>query len=285
MWLVKFISKLPFPVLYTIADLLYFLAYHVVKYRKKVVFTNLQKSFPEKSSAELRLIARKFYRNLADVSVEVLKSNSMSAEEIKRRVKPINIASVNKWQQEQISFIAMVPHLCNWEWIGLSCSLYLEHETDVIYQKLAHEKFDEFMFKLRSRFGAVPIEKKKVFRELLKRKNVLKNIGSVSDQTPSAADNRFWTTFLNQETAFFQGTEKIAKKLNYAICIVHMRRLKRGYYEMEFITLDEPPLEEQEHYYTAKFASWLEETIRKNPADWLWSHKRWKLKKPADVII
>lgn len=285
MWFLSLISRLPFTILYPIADTLYFLAFYLVKYRRKVVFTNLQKSFPEKNEQEIKSIAKQFYRNLAQVAVEVLKSNSIPADEFYQRVKPVNIEAVKKWHNEGTTFIAMVPHLCNWEWIGLACSLYLDRDTNVIYQKLAIPKFDHYMQQLRSRFGAVPIEKKNVFRELVKSKDRVKAIGSVSDQTPAVGDHRYWTMFLNQETAFFHGTEKIAKKLNYAICMIHMRRLKRGYYEMEFIPVDAPPLNPEEHYYTARFASWLEKTIRDNPADWLWTHKRWKLKKPEDIVI
>lgn len=285
MWFFSFISRLPLSVLYLIADFLFYLAYYLVKYRKNVVFTNLKNAFPNKSNREINTIAKKFYRNLAHVAVEVIKAYTMPANEIMKRVKPVNMEAVQKWHKEGKTFIAMVPHLCNWEWIGLACSLYLEHETDVIYQRLGVEKANLFMYRLRSRFGAVPIEKKSVFRELLRTKHIVKSIGSVSDQTPTVGDHRFWTYFLNQETAFFHGTEKIAKKLNYAICIIHMRRLRRGYYEMEFIPLDEPPLKQEENYYTAKFASWLENTIQQYPADWLWTHKRWKLKKPADITI
>ena len=285
MWFLSLLSKVPLFILYWIADILYFLAYYLVKYRKKIVFKNLHNSFPNKSDSEIKQIARHFYQNLAQIAVEVLKAYSMPAEDIKKRVKPINLEAVKNWHNQDITFIAMVPHLCNWEWIGLACSLYLERETDVIYQKLAYPKFDKFMYDLRSRFGAVPVEKKNVFRDLLRRKSQVKSIGSVSDQTPTVGDHRYWTIFLNQETAFFHGTEKIAKKLNYAVCIIHMRRLKRGYYEMEFIPLDKPPLKQEEHYYTARFASWLEKTIHEYPSDWLWSHNRWKLKKPSEVII
>jgi len=239
----------------------------------------LYNSFPAKDKKEIEKIAKQFYKNLAQIAVEVLKAKTMKAEEIKKRVKPINIEAVQQWQAKGTSFIAMVPHLCNWEWIGLACSLYLKEETEVIYQRLAYKNFDEFMYQLRSRFGAVPVEKKMVFRELVKRRSIVKAVGSVSDQTPSKGDNRYWTTFLNQDTVFFHGTEKIAKKLNYAICIIHMKRVKKGYYQMEFLPIGTPPLKEEENHYTQIFANWLEKTIKENPSDWLWSHKRWKIKK------
>ncbi len=273
------LSRLPFSILYIIAYILYVLAYYIVGYRKKVVYNNLYNSFPAKDKKEIEKIAKQFYKNLAQIAVEVLKAKTMKAEEIKKRVKPINIEAVQQWQAKGTSFIAMVPHLCNWEWIGLACSLYLKEETEVIYQRLAYKNFDEFMYQLRSRFGAVPVEKKMVFRELVKRRSIVKAVGSVSDQTPSKGDNRYWTTFLNQDTVFFHGTEKIAKKLNYAICIIHMKRVKKGYYQMEFLPIGTPPLKEEENHYTQIFANWLEKTIKENPSDWLWSHKRWKIKK------
>jgi len=273
------LSRLPFPILYTIAYILYVLAYYFVGYRKKVVFENLHKSFPDKNEEEIVKIAKQFYRNLADISVEILKAKTIDAAELSKRVHPVNMDKVEGWLKNGTSFIAMVPHLCNWEWIGLACSLHLPEETDVIYQRLAYKSFDDYIYNLRSRFGAVPIEKKMVFRELVKTRSTVKAIGSVSDQTPSRGENRYWTTFLNQDTVFFHGTEKIAKKLNYAICIVHMKRIKRGYYQMEFLPIDTPPLIEKENHYTQIFATWLEKTIRENPSDWLWTHNRWKIKR------
>lgn len=280
MWILKLISRLPFPALYFFSDVLFVVAYHVAGYRKKVVFDNLKNSFPEKSEAEIRKVARGFYRNLADVIVETIKGYSISRTELKKRVKMKNPELLDRNFDMGRSCIAMLPHLCNWEWIGLACSIYLRLEIDVVYQRLVNKTANSFMWGVRTHFGAVPIEKKMVFRDLVKRKDVVKAIGMLADQSPARGENRYWTTFMNQDTAFFAGSEKIARRFGYPVYFIAMRRVKRGFYEMEFHTIAEPPFEQPEGWIMETFAKKAEEVIRNNPSDYLWSHKRWKLSKP-----
>jgi Kdo2-lipid IVA lauroyltransferase/acyltransferase len=281
MLFVKLLSKLPLVVLYRMADLLYFFSCYVFRYRRKTVIGNLRKSFPEKQLPEIEEIAKGFYKNLADILVETIKGSSISEEEIRKRVKPVNMEAVDKYFDQNVSFIAMASHMCNWEWVGLACSAYLRAENVVIYQQQANLTVDAWLKRTRAVFGAVLIEKKQVLRQLVLRKDIVSAIGVIADQSPAAGENRYWTDFLNQETAFFAGGEKIARKFNLPVVYVNMRRIKRGYYEMYFEKMVEHPFDVPENGILNMFAKKLEADIRRQPSNWLWSHNRWKLRKPA----
>jgi Kdo2-lipid IVA lauroyltransferase/acyltransferase len=279
MLIIKLLSKIPLVVLYRFADLLYVLACYIFKYRKKTVIENLKKAFPEKNPDEINKIAKGFYKNLADVLIETVKGPGMSEKELKKRVKVVNLEAGDKYYDQNISFIAMFSHLSNWEWVALACSVYLRAEVVGIYQQQANLTVDAWLKQARESLGAVTIEKKQVLRQLFLRRNIISGIGILADQSPAAGENRFWTNFLNQQTAFFSGGEKIARKFNFPVVYVSMKRLKRGYYEMGFEEIAEPPYIIPENEILKKFIQKLEKDIKQSPSDWLWSHNRWKLKK------
>jgi Kdo2-lipid IVA lauroyltransferase/acyltransferase len=279
MLIIKLLSKIPLVVLYRFADLLYVLACYIFKYRKKTVIENLKKAFPEKNPAEINKIAKGFYKNLADILIETVKGPGMSEKELKKRVKVVNLEAGDKYYDQNISFIAMFSHMGNWEWVALACSVYLRAEVVGIYQQQANLTVDAWLKQARESLGAITIEKKQVLRQLTIRRNIISGIGVIADQSPAAGENRFWTNFLNQQTAFFSGGEKIARKFNFPVVYVSMKRLKRGYYEMGFEEIAEPPYIIPENEILKTFVQKLEKDIQQAPSDWLWSHNRWKLKK------
>ncbi len=173
----------------------------------------------------------------------------------------------------------MSSHQGNWEWLLQVTSLLVQAEANGVYQRLNNSFFDRLMMKIRTRFGARLIEKKIVFKDMIMRRDVLKTVGMISDQSPAVVENRYWTTFLNQETAFFTGTEKIAKKLNMAVVYAKTDKIRRGYYEVEYIPIDSPPFNPEPDFITSRFVELLEDHIKESPATWLWSHKRWKIKR------
>lgn len=276
MFLLKIISRLPFPVLYTIADGLYILIYHFISYRKKVVFDNLKKSFPEKSEAEIKTIAKGFYKNLIDVILETIKLLTLSEKALRERVAMENPEEIQKFYSQHKSVVVLTSHQCNWEWLLVSCSLQLDHAVDAVYLRLNNAFSENLMKTIRSRFEANLIEKGDLFRSLVTRKNIVRIIAMVGDQAPSHDANVLWTTFLNQDTNFFTGGEKIGTKLNLPVIYVEMSRIKRGYYKVGFETLAEFSQSSQNDEITTKYIHALEKTIQNNPSDWLWSHKRWK---------
>ncbi len=271
----RVISRLPLRLLYWFSDFLYVLLRYVVRYRWSVVHQNLQNAFPEKTPAERRRIADAFYRNLTDVFVETIKGLTISAEELRQRVRFTNPSVFQAHLDIGHTVLIMTSHQCNWEWQSPGARL-LGPAVDVVYQPLTNAFFDRLMRQIRGRFGITPIPMQGLLRDMVKRRNQLRLIGLVADQA-APPDTAHWTSFLNQETDFFVGTDKLARQFGCPVLFVEMRRLRRGYYELVLHSLAEPPYDGLPPLsIIEKYVRKLEESIRANPSDWLWSHRRWK---------
>ena len=277
MWL---FSALPFRVLYVLSDFNYLLMYHVGRYRRKVVRENLEKSFPEKTEAERLQIERKFYRYLSDYMLEDLKLLHMSAEDLCQRMIYKNTEQYLELTEKYGGIIVMIPHYANYEWlIGMGSVMKPGDVPVQVYKPLKDKYLNELFKQIRSRFGGYNIPKHSTAREIIKLKREGKNmvVGLITDQWPSG--DRDWTTFMGQETAFLNGAERIAKIMNFPVFYCELTKTRRGYCEAEFKLMTEAPKETVEGEITDMFAHELEQTIRREPAYWLWSHKRWKFTK------
>ncbi len=287
-WLLMAISRLPFPVLYLLSDFFYLIIYRFIGYRKKVVFQNLINAFPEKSEAEIRKLVPAFYHNLCDIIVETLKLASISREEFKQHITLSNTQIVEPFVAAGKPVLMMGSHLANWEWALPAGVVSFDVPLDGIYKPLNNEFFEWFMLRLRSRLGAHLVPMKDTLRDFMRRKNTPRIISMLSDQTPPRGEIQYWTTFLNQDTGFYVGADKLSASFKYPVIFVGNRRLKRGHYEFRFEMLHdlETPLSpDSEFPVTERYARKLEEWIRQNPADYLWSHRRWKHKKPAENVV
>lgn len=254
-----------------------FIAEHILQYRKAVILKNLRNSFPDKSEVEIDKIKSRYYRNLTDVALETFKLLSMSKEEFTKRMKILNVDKVNNLYDRNISVIATTSHLCNWEWMLAICAVHFKPSIDAVYQKIQNRFFEKLMIRIRSRFGSIPVEKKKVFRESLRKRNLPHVIALVADQSPPISDEQvIWAPFMNQETVFYAGMARLAKSFKWPIVFGEMRRLGRGYYEMEFKDICNNPEDYNDEQIINKYAEMVENSIRKNPESWLWSHNRWK---------
>lgn len=277
MWL---FSALPFRVLYVLSDFNYLLMYHVGRYRRKVVRENLEKSFPEKTEAERLQIERKFYHYLSDYMLEDLKLLHMSAEDLCQRMIYKNTEQYLELTEKYGGIIVMIPHYANYEWlIGMGSVMKPGDVPVQVYKPLKDKYLNELFKQIRSRFGGYNIPKHSTAREIIKLKREGKNmvVGLITDQWPSG--DRYWTTFMGQETAFLNGAERIAKIMNFPVFYCELTKTRRGYCEAEFKLMTEAPKETVEGEITDMFAHELEQTIRREPAYWLWSHKRWKFTK------
>jgi Kdo2-lipid IVA lauroyltransferase/acyltransferase len=277
MIIIRLLSYLPFFILYLFSDALAFMAFRIIGYRKKIVMNNLKNSFPEKSSVELKKIASDFYKNLSDTLVETIKCISISPENLSERVTLKNLNLLESHLKNGHSVITLASHQGNWEYLLLSNSLKIKNGAVIAaFQQVKHKSFDRLMFRIRSRFGATLVEKKNISKEIIRKSSEPAVFALVADQTPVELVNRFWTTFLNQETPFFSGAEKIAIKYNMVVIFVHMNRIRRGFYEVEFSEIGIPPYKNQNNQITKSYVEKVEADIKKDPANWLWSHKRWK---------
>ena len=275
------ISILPFPLLYLFSDFVFVLIYYIIGYRKKVVTKNLRCSFPEKSEKEIVDLRRNFFRHLSDLFLETFKTLTISPSSMLQRcrVDEPSLALIKKLYDEKKSVLIVLGHLGNWEWGGNTFSLLCKHQLYVIYHPLKNKYFNNMIIGMRTRFGTKLIEIKNTFRDMLGNKNEISATAFIADQTPHPP-NAHWTTFLNQDTPVFRGTEIIARKLNYPVVSIHIKKIKRGYYEIFAEMLCENPSSTSDGEISERHTKKLEEEIRKNPETWLWSHRRWKHKRP-----
>ncbi len=273
-------SLLPFRVFYIFSDIMYFFIYYIIRYRRKVVKTNLANAFPEKTEKERKKIEKQFFKHLCDLIVETIKLSSISEKEIKKRCKFLNPELAEVYAQKNQNIVAISGHYANWEWF-CSFAAWRAYKYMPIYKPLRNKIFDKFMIHLRERFGAETLPKDDTFRTMLKyqRQQIFTITGFLGDQTPTIRNIHYWTNFLNQDTPILQGTERIAKKLNQAVVFVDMRKVKRGFYEINLIPLFDEPQNTAPDEITEKHTRVLENIIQQEPAYWLWSHKRWKHKR------
>lgn len=279
MFFFKSISYLPFWALYLIADLIAFVANYLLRYRKKVVLDNLRHAFPEKSEKEIRKITNQFYKAFADTIVETLKSLTISKEELLRRVGT-DVKVFPMIKESGRSVFVMGSHIFNWEWFFLAHGICVDIPAYGIYQKLNNKFFDKLMFTIRARFGTSLIERGEVLRQAIRTKDEQNVYATLADLRPVDGENKYWTEFMNRDAAFFMGTEKLARKLNFSVVYYGFIKIKRGYYKSETIIIDEPPFETKPFDITEKYIRLVEKDIRRNPSCYLWSHKRWKHKRP-----
>lgn len=278
MLLFRFLAFLPLSVLYILSDLLYWVAFYVVGYRKQVVWQNLCKSFPNKSEKERRKIQKEFYKHLAEVFVETLKSLQISKSELRARVKISNLMLLSKRLEEGKTVLVLTSHLFNWEWLSPIVAIEQNFPLFFVYQPLSNRFFDKLMLTIRTRFGQGAIKMQNVLKDVLQNHQEARIVALLADQSPSGNEKDHWTTFLHQDTAFFAGTEKIATKLKLPVLFGGVRRLKRGYYELYFEEIYHPK-DLPNNNITETYVSLLQKQIAETPSNWLWSHKRWKKKR------
>jgi KDO2-lipid IV(A) lauroyltransferase len=279
------LSLLPLRILYLLADLVYYVLYYIVSYRRKVVSTNLKNSFPEKTDEERKTIEKKFYRHLADLIIEILKLTHMSKKEQIKRFTYTNLEVIDKLREEKRDIIAVMGHYNNWEWPTLLPN-FLKYTTIIIFKPLQNKYFNGFFNNQRSKHGIILTPTSLIIREIIKHK--INNINTfsvfISDQIPAKGDIKYWTTFLSQDTAVFTGAGKIAAKYDMAIVFFHIQKVKRGYYNLDIELLLEHTEGLSEEVITEVHVRRLEEIIREKPEFWIWSHRRWKHKKPVENV-
>lgn len=280
--LIRILSRLPLPLLYFVADaLVYPLMYHVVRYRRAVVAKNLRMSFPEKSAKQRRDLERQFYRRFASTIMEIIYGYRISDEEMRERFVFENVELVEELAHKNKGVFFMLGHLGNWEWIADIGKRYTDTSIKEynVYRQQKSPSADQAMLALRlKRGGGGCIEKKQLLRQLVAMRHADDpiTIGLISDQKPSPRNAHVWTTFLNQETAFLDGGEVLARKFGYAVTYVHVESPKRGYYRARFEVITDNPAATNPTEITLAYARLLEQNILESPELWLWTHNRWK---------
>ncbi len=275
-FLICLISYLPFWVLYLISNFLYIVLYRLTKYRLKVVRENMKNAFPEKTEMELLILEKKYYRYLGDLVVESLKAITISKAQILKRLTYKNPEIFNKLYDEGRSAIVVMGHYANWELMCKGSPLLVKNEILGAYKPLSNKLFDELMFKSRTEFGTNMIPMEKIPRAILKAEKPFVLV-LIADQSPSHKESSIWVNFLNQETAVLPGAEKLAQKYNLPVIFANIICYKRGYYSCELSYIAKQPKETNN--ITELHTHKLESIIKEKPEYWVWSHRRWKMKR------
>ena len=276
--IIKPLSFLPLVILYLLSDLLYLILYRIAGYRKVVVRTNLENSFPDKLHEEILEIEQDFYSHFCDLIVESIKLFSIGKEELKRRNKISNPEVLNNLYDKGKSVIICAGHYNNWEMGGTTFGTQVKHHAVGIYAPMSNQFFNDKFLKSRGKYGLEMLSKNKVKEGFEKNKGIISAVLFATDQSPTHSKNVHWTTFLNQPTAVLLGAERFAREYDYPVVYIYVTKIKRGYYEMEFKILEPHPAKTSDGEITDKHTRWLEKQIEETPQYWLWTHKRWKRK-------
>lgn len=285
MVLVALFKVLPFRLMYLFSDFLSFMMFNVFTYRKSMILKNLKETFPEKSDKEIKAICKDFYRNLCDILLEAIKGLTLKDHQIVERYEFAFDEKLNDYFNKGQSVIATTAHLTNWEWGALASGIVLKHKILGVYKKVSHPYINDLLIRSRSKFNVTLAEMKETA-------DMMSSFDSdrpfmlmlIADQRPSDPYKGYWTNFLNRDTAFFYGPEKFAFEYKFPVLFLSIRRKKRGYYHVDVHWICDDPTKVEKGFIVEKYAKILEKEILERPADWLWSHSRWKHPKPADFI-
>ncbi len=280
--LLTIISKVPFAALYLVSDAFYLLNRYVIRYRYDVVRRNLRNAFPERRKREIDALTEETFRGLADLLVETIKGIGITRDELERRMELTASSRVHELIEQGKPLLFLTAHYCNWEWLLLYSCMHLPHPLMVAYQPFHNQRFDEFMLKTRTRFGGELVSATDLIRQIIKNRKALRTLTLLADQSPARDERKYWTTFLNQDTACVDGMDSLTWLTKMPVIFVSTKRRKRGHYDISLNVIAEPPYEKNAHTVVERYARELETMIRADPPAWRWSHRRWKFSRTDD---
>lgn len=280
LWL---ISILPFRLFYFFSDFVFFVLFYVVGYRKRVVTENLARAFPDKSKKEIKKIKKAFYHHMCDMFLEMVKTLNLSKEELKERYKIINIEVLQDIVKDK-SVLIVCSHYANWEW-NVSINNYVNAKGYAVYQKIGNSYFDDLIKKIRAKWNTTLITQQETVKTVYRnvQNGVISAYGMVSDQSPQVKRAQYWSEFMGVKVPIFNGPESMARKLDLAVVFLKVSKVKRGYYQAEFIPITTSGKQTKKHQITDQFLRLTEDQIREKPEYYLWTHKRWKHRNKVPV--
>ncbi|WP_027076134.1 lysophospholipid acyltransferase family protein [Maribacter antarcticus] len=273
LWL---ISILPHRLFYSFSDVVFFFVYHIFGYRRTVVRNNLELIFPKKKTNEIDRLEKDFFKHMCDMFLETIKTMSLSKEQVRKKYNVLNIDVLKALEKER-SILIVCSHYANWEW-NVSINNYVNSKGYAVYQKITNKYFDTFIRKVRARWNTTLINQRETVKTVVrdKRDGVTGIFGLVSDQSPQRHRAQYWSEFMGIKVPVFNGAETMARKLDLAVVFLKVSKVKRGYYQAEFITIAERGRETEENEITEAFLRLTERQIKEKPEYYFWTHKRWK---------
>lgn len=282
----KVLGKLPFSLLYILSDFLYFIIRYLIAYRSDVIKENIKRAFPDKSDTQIVQLRNRFYKYFCDVFIETMKLYQMSAKEMEQHVSFKGLDELNRFAENGKSVIVLAYHHQNWDW-GSYLQTLATHKVLMVYNKMRRNKpMDDFLLHAREKWGGQAVQMGRAAKMAfdLEKKEIPTLLWLVADQS-ALPDQGMWALFFGHEAAFFSGPEKIARKYNQAVFFQRVRRISRGKYEYEFTLMIEEPLKANPGDILLKYIHNMEKAIKENPEYYLWSHKRWKHKRPGEYQL
>ncbi len=270
------IRIMPFRLIYIVSDFVYLILYYIAGYRKAVVIRNLKKCFPEKTEKEIKLLQKKFYKNLSDLFLETFKGFTLSKREFLKRFKAYNSEVSDKFFDQGRDVIVLLGHFANWEWAVATLFESLKHQPAVFYKPISNKYIDRYFKKVRGRFGIELVSVRETRDYFMKKKPKPVAYYMIADQFPPITEKQKLVDFFSSKTPFLHGPEKYATQLDIPVVYLELQRVKRGYYKFRLIDISANPASLAENELTQLYAGLLEESIKKQPENWVWSHKRWK---------
>lgn len=280
-WLYRFLALAPLPVSHRLADLGTWLLENVLRYRRRVIDTNLSRAFPDASRVERIKMRKDFYRHLADTTFEILHLRQMDEHALRKRVVMNNPEQLNEATNNGTrSAIVMSLHQGNWEWMLQRAAVEYPITKAAVYKKLHNAGADRFSHEIRAQFDVSPVEMREASRNILKHRRTPRLIFVIGDQSPGKRERVHWTEFLNQPTAFFSGSAALARATGFPVYFARGRREGRGQYRIDIEPITLTPKDLSEAEIIERYARLTEDAILLEPASWLWSNRRWKLAEP-----
>lgn len=274
LWLV---SKAPFWLLYLISDFLYIVLYKIVRYRVKTVRANLKLTLTHLSFEERKNVEKKFYKHLCDLFLEMIKTMTISKEELNKHFIYTNIELIKSYEAKGKSIIIMLPHYANWEWI-INLQSSFNNQGFAVYKKLANKYFNKLFVDIRSRFGAELISTVETTSRI--KNNELSSLKGtylfLSDQTPPLRGNLHWESFLGVDVPIHMGAEALARKFDMNILYLQLDKINRGYYTATFSEITDDVRNTEKYFPTRIFLDKIEAQVKYKPELYFWTHKRWK---------
>jgi KDO2-lipid IV(A) lauroyltransferase len=269
-------SRFPWWFLYGFSSLGAWLLYAVIRYRRKVVFRNLKLAFPNKSERERRAIALDFYRNLSDIAVETVKSDVLTAAEARERMSLQDEAGLADLYNKGRGVMVVMGHFTNFEWTAMCLELFVPHKTFAVYHPIKNGRLNAYMTRVRQKFGMTLFKMRDTYPFMLNQVEDRPLYIFMADQSPHKGKIKYAAPFFHPYTPVHLGVENLSLKCNLAVVFLTTHRLGRGRYVMRTKLLSADPSSLDRYELTRLHMKHLEEEIRKSPASWMWSHKRWK---------
>jgi Kdo2-lipid IVA lauroyltransferase/acyltransferase len=270
------VGRIPYRLMYTLADVLAWKLEHLIRYRRKTVDNNLKRCFPDYGAYQLQKIRKEVYRNVADILLEGFKTKYITDSELRKRYNFINPEAVQHLFDRGADIMVVAGHFNNWEWGTLGFDQQLPFQSVGVYKPIKNARIERYMAKARTRTGMILCPVKNTRSIALPHPPPPRLFLFIGDQSPSNMEKAIWVNFMGRDTPCLHGAEKYARDLNLPVYFASINRVKRGHYEVVLKVITEKPSEVVPDGITIEYMRLLEMDIRESPGSWLWTHNRWK---------